>query len=84
MKLAQLKSSIPNPRRTDMTKRQRKVNAHHEHDQATVLHIEKFRKERNTRVEIIPKNFRQEDYLAELDQRFIMQQQQFRDESKSV
>ena len=67
MKLAQPKSSIPNPRRIDMTKRQRKVNAHHEHDQATVLHIEKFRKERNTRVEIIPKNFRQEDYLAELE-----------------
>lgn len=29
-------------------------------------------------------HIREIDYLAELDQRFIMQQQQFRDESKSV
>ena len=36
-------------------------------DPATVLHIEKFQPKRSHRVEIIPKNLRQEDYLAELE-----------------
>ena len=48
-----------------MTKKQRKVLA--PQDPATVLHIEKYRKNRSHRVEIIPKNLRQEDYLVELE-----------------
>lgn len=64
MKLVHNKSSTPT-RRTEMTKKQRKVLA--PQDPATVLHIEKFRKNRSHRVEIIPKNLRQEDYLVELE-----------------
>jgi len=49
-----------------MTKKyQKKVLVHQ--DPATVLHIEKFQPKRSHRVEIIPKNLRQEDYLAELE-----------------
>ena len=48
-----------------MNKKQRKVFA--PQDPATVLHIEKYRKNRSHRVEIIPKNLRQEDYLVELE-----------------
>jgi len=48
-----------------MTKRQKRVQPQQEH--AAILHIEKFRKERTKRVEILPKNLRQEDYLALLE-----------------
>ena len=48
-----------------MTKQRQKRVQPQEH--ASVLHIEKFRKERSRQVEILPKNIRQEDYLALLE-----------------
>ena len=48
-----------------MTKRQQKRVPPQEH--AAVLHIEKYRKQRLKQVEILPKNIRQEDYLALLE-----------------
>jgi phosphate starvation-inducible PhoH-like protein len=48
-----------------MTKRQQKRVQPQEH--AAVLHIEKYRKDRQKQVEILPKNIRQEDYLALLE-----------------
>jgi len=47
-----------------MTKRQKRA-LHQE--QAAVLHIERFHKERQKRVEILPKNLKQEDYLELLE-----------------
>lgn len=48
-----------------MTKQRQKRVQPQEH--AAVLHIEKYRKERQKQVEILPKNIRQEDYLALLE-----------------
>jgi phosphate starvation-inducible protein PhoH len=47
-----------------MTKRQKRVQPQ---EHASVLHIDKIRKERSRQVEILPKNLRQEDYLALLE-----------------
>lgn len=47
-----------------MTKRKQRVQPQ---EHAAVLHIEKYRKERAKQVEILPKNLRQEDYLALLE-----------------
>ena len=47
-----------------MTKRRQRVQPQ---EHAAVLHIEKYRKERAKQVEILPKNLRQEDYLALLE-----------------
>ena len=47
-----------------MTKRHKRVQPQ---EHAAVLHIEKYRKERQKQVEILPKNMRQEDYLALLE-----------------
>lgn len=47
-----------------MTKRHKRAQPQ---EHAAVLHIEKFRKERQRQVEILPKNLRQEDYLALLE-----------------
>jgi len=48
-----------------MTKQRKQRVQPQEH--AAVLHIEKYRKERAKQVEILPKNLRQEDYLALLE-----------------
>jgi phosphate starvation-inducible PhoH-like protein len=48
-----------------MTKQRQKRVQPQEH--AAVLHIEKYRKDRQKQVEILPKNIRQEDYLALLE-----------------
>lgn len=55
----------PNNGGVRMTRRQQKRVQPQEH--ASVLHIEKYRKERQKQVEILPKNMRQEDYLALLE-----------------
>jgi len=47
-----------------MTKRHKRVQPQ---EHAAVLHIEKYRKERQKQVQILPKNLRQEDYLALLE-----------------
>lgn len=47
-----------------MTKRQKRAL---QQEQAPVLHMDKFRKERQRQVEILPKNLRQEDYLELLE-----------------
>jgi phosphate starvation-inducible PhoH-like protein len=47
-----------------MTKRHKRAQPQ---EHAAVLHIEKYRKERQRQVEILPKNLRQEDYLALLE-----------------
>lgn len=47
-----------------MTKRKQRVQPQ---EHASVLHIERYRKERQKQVEILPKNMRQEDYLALLE-----------------
>lgn len=47
-----------------MTKRKQRVQPQ---EHAAVLHIERYRKERQKQVEILPKNMRQEDYLALLE-----------------
>jgi phosphate starvation-inducible protein PhoH len=47
-----------------MTKRHKRAQPQ---EHAAVLHIEKYRKERQRQVEILPKNMRQEDYLALLE-----------------
>lgn len=48
-----------------MTKQRQKRALPQEH--APILQMEKFRKERQRRVEVLPKNMRQEDYLALLE-----------------
>lgn len=48
-----------------MTKQRQKRALPQEH--APILQLEKFRKERQRRVEVLPKNMRQEDYLALLE-----------------
>ena len=47
-----------------MTKRQKRALPQ---ENASILHMDKFRKERVHKVEILPKNMRQEDYLALLE-----------------
>lgn len=47
-----------------MTKRHKRVQTQ---EHVAILHIEKYRKERQGQVEILPKNLRQEDYLALLE-----------------
>lgn len=47
-----------------MTKRQKRALPQ---ENASILHMDKFRKERIHKVEILPKNMRQEDYLALLE-----------------
>lgn len=47
-----------------MAKRKQRVQPQ---EHAAVLHIEKYRKERAKQIEILPKNLRQEDYLALLE-----------------
>lgn len=48
-----------------MTKQRQKRALPQEH--APILQMEKFRKERQRKVEVLPKNMRQEDYLALLE-----------------
>lgn len=49
-----------------MTAKQRQKRSQPQ-ESASVLHIDKFRKERSKHVEILPKNIRQEEYMALLE-----------------